>query len=75
MLSIVIPVYDEAESLEILHRELVEVAEAEGYELDMIFVDDGSTDESWAVIQVDWRPATPGCGDCDSAAILARRPL
>jgi len=51
MLSIVIPVYNEAESLETLHRELVELADAEGYELDMIFVDDGSTDQSWAIIR------------------------
>ena len=51
MLSIVIPVFNEAESLETLHRELVEVAEAEGYELDVIFVDDGSTDQSWTIIQ------------------------
>ncbi len=51
MLSIVIPVYNEAESLETLHRELVEVAEAHGYELDVIFVDDGSIDQSWEVIR------------------------
>ena len=51
MLSIVIPVYNEAESLETLHRELIEVADAQGYELDIIFVDDGSTDQSWAIIQ------------------------
>ena len=31
MLSIVIPVYNEEESLEALHRELDEVAAAEGY--------------------------------------------
>ena len=51
MLSIVIPVFNEAESLEALHRELADVADSEGYELDMIFVDDGSTDQSWAVIR------------------------
>ena len=51
MLSIVIPVYNEAESLETLHRELIEVADAQGYELDIIFVDDGSTDQSWAIIR------------------------
>jgi glycosyltransferase involved in cell wall biosynthesis len=51
MLSIVIPVYNEAESLETLHRELVEVANTEGYALDIIFVDDGSTDQSWVIIQ------------------------
>jgi glycosyltransferase involved in cell wall biosynthesis len=50
MLSIVIPVYNEAESLEDLHRELTEVANAEGYDLDIIFIDDGSTDQSWSVI-------------------------
>ena len=51
MLSIVIPVYNEKESLEELHRELDEVAAAEGYNLDIVFVDDGSTDGSWDVIR------------------------
>ena len=51
MLSIIIPVYNEQESLDALHRELHEVAAAEGYKLDLIFVDDGSTDESWQRIQ------------------------
>jgi dolichol-phosphate mannosyltransferase len=51
MLSVVIPLYNEAESLEKLHAELIEVAEAEGYELDMVFVDDGSTDSSWEVLK------------------------
>ena len=50
MLSTVIPVYNEAASLEILYRELVQMADAHSYELDIIFVDDGSTDESWEVI-------------------------
>jgi dolichol-phosphate mannosyltransferase len=51
MFSIVIPVYNEAESLETLHRELLEVADAQGYDLDIIFVDDGSTDQSWSIIR------------------------
>jgi len=51
MLSIVIPVYNEVESLETLHRELDEVASSEGYDLDITFVDDGSTDGSWEVIR------------------------
>ena len=51
MLSTVIPVYNEAASLDILYRELVQVADAQGYELDIIFVDDGSTDESWETIR------------------------
>ena len=51
MLSVIIPVLDEAENLPQLHRELADVAGAEGYELQMIFVDDGSTDGSWPVIE------------------------
>ena len=50
MLSIVIPVFNEAESLATLHRELSDVAAAEGYDLDIVFVDDGSTDGSWEAI-------------------------
>jgi glycosyltransferase involved in cell wall biosynthesis len=51
MLSIVIPVYNEAESLEELYREIAEVAQAQGYSLEIIFVDDGSRDGSWSVIR------------------------
>lgn len=51
MLSIVIPVYNEEASLETLHRELREVAAANGYEFDIVFVDDGSTDGSWELIE------------------------
>lgn len=50
MLSVVIPVLNEAESLEALCRELSEVAASEGYDLDIVFIDDGSTDGSWDVI-------------------------
>ena len=51
MLSAVIPVYDESESLRQLHAELAEVAAANNYDLEIIFVDDGSRDSSWAEIQ------------------------
>ncbi|HEV3021402.1 MAG TPA: glycosyltransferase family 2 protein, partial [Pirellulales bacterium] len=51
MLSTVIPVNNEAESLEILHRELDAVARAQGYELEVVFVDDGSSDGSWETIR------------------------
>ena len=51
MLSVIIPVLDEAESLAQLHRELDRVASDEGYDLQMVFVDDGSTDASWSVIE------------------------
>lgn len=50
MLSIVIPVYNEDESLELLHGELSAVAREHDYILDIIFVDDGSSDRSWEVI-------------------------
>ncbi|MBX9790311.1 MAG: glycosyltransferase family 2 protein [Pirellulales bacterium] len=50
MLSAVIPVYNERESLPVLHAELRDVASAAGYELECIFVDDGSTDGSWQTI-------------------------
>ncbi|MFI4875864.1 MAG: glycosyltransferase family 2 protein [Blastopirellula sp. JB062] len=48
-LSAVIPVYNEEDSLRELHRELTEVAVANGYEMEIIFVDDGSSDASWQV--------------------------
>ncbi|MCA9196518.1 MAG: glycosyltransferase family 2 protein [Planctomycetales bacterium] len=51
MLSIVIPVYNEEESLVQLHKELSEVAAEHDYQLDIIFVDDGSSDSSWDVIE------------------------
>jgi glycosyltransferase involved in cell wall biosynthesis len=50
MISVVIPVYNEGESLPILHGELVKVAAEAGLGLDIVFVDDGSTDDSWAII-------------------------
>jgi dolichol-phosphate mannosyltransferase len=51
MLSIVIPVFNESESLEPLHAELSAVAEHEGYDMEIIFVDDGSRDDSWKLIR------------------------
>src|SRR5215211_3170390 len=51
MLSIVIPVFNESESLAQLHAELDDVARENGYELDVLFVDDGSTDASWRRIR------------------------
>jgi glycosyltransferase involved in cell wall biosynthesis len=50
-LSAVIPLFTEADSLATLHAELVAVAEAEGYDIEIIFVDDGSTDGSWAEVR------------------------
>lgn len=50
-LSIVIPVYNEEESLVQLHKEISEVAEANKYDVELIFIDDGSKDRSWDVVK------------------------
>lgn len=50
-ISIVIPLLNEADSLVELHDQLGQVAAGHGYELEMIFVDDGSLDRSWSIIE------------------------
>src|SRR6476620_8715934 len=50
MISIVIPVYNEEESLAVLHGEIAAVAKAGGLDFEVLFVDDGSRDGSWRVI-------------------------
>lgn len=49
-LSIVIPIYNEAESLPGLHTELTTVLQRLGRSYEIIGVDDGSRDDSWAVL-------------------------
>ena len=49
-LSLVVPVYNEEESLTTLYDEIVAVAQTLDAEIELIFVDDGSTDSSWAII-------------------------
>lgn len=49
-LSAVIPVYNEQDSLSELHRQLTSVCKTNGYDYEIIFIDDGSTDDSWAEI-------------------------
>src|SRR3954471_6631426 len=51
MISVVVPVLDESESLALLHDEVAKVRAEQGLDLEIIFVDDGSTDGSWAVIR------------------------
>jgi len=50
-ISAVIPTYNEVDSLRQLHAELIATAADHHYDLEMIFVDDGSTDGSWEVIR------------------------
>lgn len=50
-LSLVIPLYNEAESLPELHDWIVKVVGPLKYSYEIIFVDDGSSDDSWLVIE------------------------
>lgn len=50
MISLVVPVYNEMESLIPLYAEIVETASRSNLEVEAIFVDDGSSDGSWDVI-------------------------
>ncbi len=50
MISAVIPVFNERESLVPLHAEIVETAKRANLDLEVVFVDDGSSDGSWDVI-------------------------
>jgi dolichol-phosphate mannosyltransferase len=50
VISIVIPVYNEQESLVRLHEEIVATADKAGLLLEVVFVDDGSSDGSWQAI-------------------------
>jgi dolichol-phosphate mannosyltransferase len=51
VISVVIPVNNEMESLLPLHGEIVAVAQREALDVEIVFVDDGSTDGSWKVIK------------------------
>lgn len=51
LLSIIVPVLNESESLVELHRQIVASCTAGEIPFEIIFVDDGSTDGSWNVIQ------------------------
>ncbi len=49
-LSLVLPVYNEEESLEELIRKIEKVCAAEKLSFEIIVIDDGSTDSSWQVV-------------------------
>jgi len=49
-ISVVIPLYNEAESLPELHDWIVRVMQEHNFTYEILFVDDGSSDGSWEVI-------------------------
>ena len=50
-LSVIVPLYNEAESLPELHAWIKRVMDTNGFSYEIIFVNDGSTDSSWSVIE------------------------
>ncbi|HET6602622.1 MAG TPA: glycosyltransferase family 2 protein [Xanthomonadaceae bacterium] len=50
-LSVVVPAYNEGEGLRALHARLVPVLEALDVESRIVLVDDGSSDQTWAVMR------------------------
>lgn len=57
-ISVVIPLFNEEESLPELHSWIKRVMDENGFSYEIIFVDDGSTDNSWRVI-TDLREKSP----------------
>ncbi|HRN04895.1 MAG TPA: glycosyltransferase, partial [Muribaculaceae bacterium] len=49
-ISVVVPLYNEAESLPELEGWIRRVMDEHGFSYEIIFVNDGSTDDSWEVI-------------------------
>jgi glycosyltransferase involved in cell wall biosynthesis len=49
-ISVLVPLYNEAESLSSLYEWIVRVMRANDFSYEIVFVNDGSTDDSWQVI-------------------------
>ncbi len=49
-ISVVVPLFNEEESLPELHQWIVRVMQAHNFTYEVVFVNDGSTDKSWEVI-------------------------
>lgn len=50
-ISVVVPLYNEAESLPDLEAWIARVMQEHGFTYEVLFIDDGSTDSSWTVIE------------------------
>jgi polyisoprenyl-phosphate glycosyltransferase len=51
MISVVVPCYNEAEVLRATYQALADAAAGWGEPAELLFVDDGSTDETWPIVQ------------------------
>ncbi|WP_261343554.1 glycosyltransferase family 2 protein [Rubripirellula reticaptiva] len=67
LVSFVIPAMNEQGSLEKLHAEICRVCNEHGVRREIVFIDDGSTDRTWQVMQ------SLAQRDTDTAAIRFRR--
>lgn len=50
-ISVIVPLYNEAESLSVLYNWIARVMKEHGFSYEVLFVNDGSTDGSWQVIK------------------------
>ena len=50
-ISVVIPLYNEADSLVELYEWIEKVMQSKGFSYEVIFINDGSTDRSWEIIE------------------------
>ena len=60
-ISVVVPLYNEEESLPELYAWIERVMNANGYTYEVIFVNDGSTDRSWDIHIGIYRPRIVIC--------------
>lgn len=50
-ISVIVPLFNESESLPVLHDWIVRVMGEHGFSYEILFINDGSTDNSWEVIR------------------------
>lgn len=50
-ISVIVPLYNEEESLPELHDWIARVMKANGFSYEVVYVDDGSNDHSWKIVQ------------------------
>ena len=51
-ISIIVPLYNEADSLKELFNWIKKVMDENNFTYEVIFINDGSTDTSWSVIKI-----------------------